>query len=364
MSGGPQSTDPGKAPQRGRIEAGLERWMAGHIDGFRAPLTLSRFKGGQSNPTYLVTDAAGSRYVLRKKPDGELLPSAHAVDREFRVIDALRGTDVPVARARGYCADASLIGTPFYLMDFVDGRILWDPALPGFANEERRAVYDDMNRVVAALHRLDPKTIGLEDYGRAGNFFERQIGRWTRQYQAAAGEDPIPAMERLIEWLPAHLPQDPAWRDETRIFHGDLRIDNMIFHPTEPRVLAVLDWELSTLGHPLADQAYHALPWRLSAAQFRGMAGTDFAALGIPGEAAYVASYCQRVGRPAVDPSQWEFCLAYSMFRLAAILHGISKRARDGTAASAEAIETGARARPIAEAAWRQIEAHFPRAER
>ena len=342
--------------------ARLELWMRERIDGFCAPLTLSRFKGGQSNPTYLVIDAMGKRYVLRKKPEGELLPSAHAVDREFRVIDALRGTDVPVAGAHGYCGDADVIGTPFYVMAFVDGRILWDPALPGLANVERTAIYDDMNRVVAALHRVDYKAVGLADYGRSGNFFDRQIGRWTKQYKAASADDPIPAMERLIEWLPAHVP--PGAQDETCIFHGDLRIDNMIFHSTEPRVLAVLDWELSTLGHPLADFAYHVLPWRLTAAEFRGMAGTDYAALGIPDEATYLMTYCKRVGREPIDPAHWEFYLTYSMFRLAAILHGISKRARDGTASSAEAIETGARARPIAEAAWRQVEAHFSRGER
>ncbi len=338
----------------------LEAWMHANIEAFRAPLALSRFKGGQSNPTYLVTDAGGNRFVLRKKPAGELLPSAHAVDRECRVIDALRATDVPVAGARGYCDDAGVIGTPFYVMDFVEGRILWDPSLPGMGHAERTAIYDDLNRVVAALHRVDYQAVGLGDYGRAGNFFDRQIGRWTRQYRAAAADDPIPAMDRLIEWLPAHVPPN----DETCVFHGDLRIDNMIFHPTEPRVLAVLDWELSTLGHPLADFAYHALPWRLTAAQFRGMAGADYASLGIPDEAAYLKAYCERTGREPIDPAHWEFYLAYSMFRLAAILHGISQRARDGTASSAEAIETGARARPIAEAAWRQVEAHFPRGER
>jgi len=346
----------------------LEAWMRDRIDGFRAPLTLSPFKGGQSNPTYLVTDAAGSRYVLRKKPAGDLLPSAHAVDREYRVIDALRNTDVPVAGARGYCDDTNVIGTPFYVMDFVEGRILWDPALPGMGNSERTAIYDGMNRVVAALHRVDYRAVDLSDYGRPGNFFDRQIGRWTRQYQAAAVDDPIPAMDRLIEWLPAHIPSstlaDGSVQDETCIFHGDLRIDNMIFHPTEPRVLALLDWELSTLGHPLADFAYHALPWRLTASEFRGMAGTDYAALGIPDEAVYLKAYCQRVGRAPIDPAHWEFYVTYSMFRLAAILHGISKRARDGTASSAEAVETGARARPIAEAAWRQVQAHFSRGDR
>ncbi len=337
----------------------LESWLCTNIPGFRPPAVLQRFKGGQSNPTYLMTDGAGTRYVLRKKPDGELLPSAHAVDREYRVIAALGGSEVPVARALGYCADASVIGTAFYVMAFVEGRVLWDPALPDCDRAERTAIYDDMNRVVAALHRVDPAAVGLADYGRSGNFFERQIGRWTRQYQASATE-PIPAMERLIEWLPAHVPPD----DETGIFHGDLRIDNMIFHPTEPRVLALLDWELSTLGHPLADFAYHALPWRLTAAQFRGMAGTDYASLGIPDERSYLDAYCRRTGRAPVDPAHWEFYLAYSMFRLAAILQGILKRSMDGTASSAEARETGARARPIAEAAWRQVEAHFPRGER
>ncbi|MGJ7544764.1 phosphotransferase [Variovorax sp. LT1R16] len=346
------------APRALDLQA-LSSWLQAHIPGFRGAAALERFKGGQSNPTYLLTDGAGTRYVLRKKPDGALLPSAHAVDREYRVIAALSGSEVPVARALGYCADASVIGTPFYVMAFVEGRVLWDPALPGCERAERAAIYEDMSRVVAALHGVDPAAVGLADYGRSGGFFTRQIGRWTAQYQASVTQ-PIPAMERLIEWLPAHVPPG----DETCLFHGDLRIDNMIFHPSEPRVLAVLDWELSTLGHPLADFAYHALPWRLTAAQFRGMAGVDLAALGIPDERSYLDAYCRRTGRAPVDPAHWEFYLAYSMFRLAAILQGILKRALDGTASSAEARETGAKARPIAEAAWRQVEAHFPRGER
>ncbi|MDB6000730.1 MAG: aminoglycoside phosphotransferase [Rhizobacter sp.] len=239
-------------------------------------------------------------------------------------------------------------------MEYVEGRVMWDPALPGMRNEERSAIYAEMNRVVAALHRVDYRAVGLESYGKPGGFFQRQIGRWTQQYLASVTE-PIPAMDRLIEWLPAHVPAD----DETTIFHGDLRLDNLMWHPTEPRVLAVLDWELSTLGHPLADFAYHALPWRLTAAEFRGMAGTDYAALGIPTEAEYMRSYCERTHRAPLDPAQWEFYLAYSMFRLAAILQGIAKRVVDGTASSDEARETGAKARPIAEAAWRQVEAHL-----
>ena len=334
--------------------AALGAWLAGRIDGLRLPLDVQRFSGGQSNPTFLLQDAQGQRFVLRKKPAGELLPSAHAVDREYRVMKALEGTAVPVARMHSYCDDAAVIGTPFYVMAFVEGRIFWDPALPELPAAQRAALYQDMNRVVSALHRIDPQAVGLADYGRTSNFFERQIGRWTRQYQAAATE-PIAAMDKLIAWLPAHIPA----REETRIFHGDLRLDNMIFHPSEPRVLAVLDWELSTLGHPLADFAYHALPWRLSAQQFRGMADKDIAALGgIPSEQDYLRNYCAATGR-AIDAAEYEFCVAYSMFRLAAILQGILKRAIDGTASSAQARETGQKARGIAEMAWCQVQTHF-----
>lgn len=338
------------SPTSGDLDAdALGRWLLGRIDGLTLPVRAERFSGGQSNPTFLVTDAAARRYVLRKKPAGELLPSAHAVDREYRVMKALEATEVPVAKMLCFCDDAAVIGTPFYLMSFVEGRIFWDPALPELDPAARRALYADMNRVVAALHRIDPVAVGLGDYGRSGGFFERQLKRWTTQYRASETE-PIAAMDRLIEWLPAHVPAT----DETRIFHGDLRIDNMIFHPTEPRVLAVLDWELSTLGHPLADFAYHALPWRLTADQFRGMAGKDFAALGIPSEEAYMRSYGAATGRD-VDPADYAFCMAYGMFRLAAILQGILKRAIEGTAASATAHDTGKRARVIAEVAWAQV---------
>ena len=334
------------------VEA-LGAYLRGRVDGLRAPLRVERFSGGQSNPTYLLTDAGGMHYVLRKKPAGTLLPSAHAVDREYRVMKALESTAVPVARMLCFCDDPQVIGTPFFVMEFVAGRIFWDPALPELETPERHAIYDDMNRVVAALHSVDYEAVGLSDYGRPGNFFARQIARWTRQYQASATEE-IPAMERLIEWLPAHIPA----REQATVFHGDLRLDNLIFHPSEPRVMAVLDWELSTLGDPLADFAYHALPWRLTSAQFRGMAEKHPLPAGIPSEQEYLRRYTERTGR-AVDPSDYEFCLAYSMFRLAAILQGIRKRALDGTAASAQAHETGLKARPIAEAAWQQVTAHF-----
>ena len=327
----------------------LGHWLLDRVDGLTLPVRAERFSDGQSNPTYLVTDAAARRYVLRKKPSGELLPSAHAVDREYRVMKALADTDVPVAKMLCYCDDAAVIGTPFFMMSFVQGRIFWDPALPELDSAARGAVYADMNRVVAALHRIDPAAVGLSDYGRSAGFFERQLKRWTTQYRASETE-PIEAMDRLIDWLPTHMPAT----EETRIFHGDLRIDNMTFHPTEPRVLAVLDWELSTLGHPLADFAYHALPWRLTADQFRGMADKDIAALGIPTEDAYLRRYSATTGRE-VARAEYEFCMAYSLFRLAAILQGILKRSIDGTAASASAEATGRKARVVAEVAWAQV---------
>lgn len=327
----------------------LATWLESRVEGLKVPIKATRFSGGQSNPTFLVTDANGRRYVLRKKPTGDLLPSAHAVDREFRVMKALEGSQVPVPRMFCFCDDAAVLGTPFYLMDFVEGRIFWDPALPELNAQDRAAVYGDMNRVIAALHAIGPNDVGLGDYGRPSGFFERQISRWTKQYRASQTEL-LPAMENLTKWLPMHIPPD----EEARIFHGDLRMDNLIFHPTEPRILAVLDWELSTLGHPLADFAYHALPWRLTSEQFRGMAEKDIAALGIPSEAEYLHRYCKATRREVNQP-EYEFCVAYSMFRLAAILQGILKRAQDGTAASETAFATGRKARVIAQAAWEQV---------
>jgi len=326
----------------------LERYLKAQVAGFSGPLQVEQFKGGQSNPTFMLKTPA-KHYVLRRKPPGKLLPSAHAVDREYRVITALHGSEVPVARTYCLCEDESVIGTAFYVMDYVAGRVLWDPSLPGLGNSQRGAVFDDLNRVIAALHKVDYQAIGLGDYGKPGNYIERQINRWTKQYRASETER-IEAMENLIEWLPRNIPAG----DETSIVHGDYRLDNVIFHPTEPRMLAVLDWELSTLGHPLADFSYHCMTWRLTQGQFRGMSGVDFGALGIPGEAQYVEAYCRRTGRSGID--NWDFYMAYNMFRLAGILQGIMGRVKDGTAASAHALEQGKRARPMAEAGWQQVE--------
>ena len=327
----------------------LAAYLAGHVPGFQGPLSARRFAGGQSNPTYELS-TSGGKYVLRKKPDGVLLPSAHAVEREYRVIKALEGSAVPVPRTFCLCEDSSVIGTPFYVMEHVEGRVLWDPTLPGMGVAQRGAMYDAVNRVVVALHRIDFRAAGLEDFGRPGNYFQRQIARWTRQYKASE-TTPITAMDELMEWLPSRIPDD----QETSIVHGDLRLDNMIFHPTEPRVLALLDWELSTLGHPLADLAYHMLTWHLNAEQFRGMSHADLPALGIPSETEYLRRYCERTGRPAIEPERWDFYLAYSLFRLAAILQGIAKRVEQGTASSAQARETASKARPVAEVALARI---------
>lgn len=326
----------------------LASYLRAHVREFRGALLVEPLTGGQSNPTYRVT-AGEHRWVIRRKPAGELLASAHAIDREYRVMAALADSSVPVARVHALCEDASVIGTSFYVMDYVDGRVFWNPSLPGLAPAERSAIFDELNRVIAALHGVDPVAVGLAGYGRPHNYLARQIDRWTRQYRSCEGER-IDAMERLIEWLPAHLPDS----DETALVHGDYRIDNVIFHPSEPRILAVLDWELSTLGHPLADFAYHCMSWRVTPDEFRGLQGHDLEALGIPGEAAHVAAYCRRTGRSAI--AHWDYYLAFNMFRMAAILQGILARSRQGSAASADAERTGRQARPMAEAGWRQVE--------
>jgi aminoglycoside phosphotransferase (APT) family kinase protein len=295
---------------------------------------------------------------MRSKPGpvARLLPSAHAVEREYRVMRALAGTGVPVARMLALCEDESVIGRAFYVMEHVEGRVLWDQALPGFDAAGRGAVYDEMNRVIAALHRVDPALVGLSDYGKPGNYFERQIGRWSRQYQASVTE-PIEAMDRLIAWLPAHIPASARDEREVAIVHGDYRLDNLIFRPAEPRIAAVLDWELSTLGHPLADFSYHCMAWHIPHAMGRGIGGLDLAALGIPSEHDYIARYAQRTGRDAdAIERDWGFYIAYNLFRIAAILQGVAKRALDGTAASAQAREAGAGARPLAELGWRHAQ--------
>ena len=327
--------------------ARLEAFLAERIAGFAGPLAVEQFSGGQSNPTFLLTTPR-ARYVMRSKPApaAKLLPSAHAVDREHRVITALARTGVPVPRTFCLSEDESVIGRAFYVMDYVEGRVLWEQSLPGMTASERAAIYDEMNRVIAQLHRVDYRDAGLADFGRPGNYLARQIDRWTKQYRASASEGMV-EMDRLIEWLPGAIPPG----DETSVVHGDYRLDNLVFHPTEPRILAILDWELATLGHPLADFSYHCMSWHIPPEQFRGIAGLDLASLGIPAEAEYIAAYCRRTGRARID--HWDFYLAYNMFRLAAILQGIMKRALDGTAASREAADAGKRARPMAELGWK-----------
>jgi aminoglycoside phosphotransferase (APT) family kinase protein len=336
--------------------AALERYLEAHVQGFHGPIDLGFIEGGQSNPTFHVR-TPGARYVLRKKPSGVLVPSAHAVDREFRVLKALSETDVPVPPVVVLCEDESVIGTPFYVMRFVPGRTLWDPALPGLTSDVRGTMYEDLNRVLAAIHRVELGKTNLESYGRPGNYFERQVARWTKQYRATDVYR-VPTMDLLADWLAAHLPTVAAGAggDETALNHGDYRIDNVLFHPTEPRVVAVLDWELSTLGHPLADLAYTVMTWRFASGEFRGMSDRDLPALGIPTEAEWVAAYCRRVGRPLPSPELWSFAVACSMFRLAAILHGIALRAIQGTAKASNAVETGKRAQLIADIAWKEVQ--------
>jgi aminoglycoside phosphotransferase (APT) family kinase protein len=329
----------------------LADYLKTRVDGFAGDITVEQFKGGQSNPTFRIS-AGGARYVMRSKPGpaAKLLPSAHAIEREYRVQDALGRSGFPAARMLTLCEDESVIGRAFYIMECVEGRVLWDQSLPDMTPAGRGAIYAEMNRVIAALHATDYKAIGLETFGKPSNYFGRQIERWTRQYRMSETEQ-IPAMENLIEWLPKNIPSG----EETTIVHGDYRLDNMIFHPTLPRVLAVLDWELSTLGHPMADFSYHCMSWYIAPGQFRGINGLDLPALGIPTEAQYIAMYGANTGRP-VATANWGFYLAYNMFRLCGILQGIMKRYVDGTAASQQALDAGKRARPMAEMGWAQVE--------
>ena len=335
----------------------LQSWLEARLPGFAGPLAVEQFKGGQSNPTYkLVTPAKA--YVMRAKPGpaARLLASAHAIDREYRVMSALAATAVPVPRMHLLCEDETVIGRAFYLMECVQGRVLWDQSLPGMGPAERAAIYDEMNRVIAALHSVDVQAVGLADYGKPGNYFERQIGRWSKQYQASVTET-IAAMDSLMAWLPANIPASAHDAAQVSVVHGDFRLDNLMFHPSEARILAVLDWELSTIGHPLADFSYHCMSWHIPPGAFRGIGGLDLASLGIPDEKSYVRRYCERTGRLAPGAVEavmgdWNFYMAYNLFRLAAILQGIVRRARDGTAASAQAAQSGAGTRQLADMGW------------
>lgn len=335
----------------------LENWLHANVPGFEGPMALAMFKGGQSNPTYKI-QTAKCAYVMRAKPGpvAKLLPSAHAIEREFRVVSALKGTKVPVATMLALCEDESIIGRAFYIMEFVSGRVLWDQSLPGMSTTQRRNIYWEMNRVISELHCLDPADIGLSDYGKPGNYFERQISRWSKQYQASITES-IPEMDWLMKWLPENIPESARGGKLSRIVHGDFRLDNVMFHQAEPRAVAVLDWELSTLGHPLADFSYHCMSWHIPPGTFRGIAGLDLASLGIPNEEEYIEKYCERTGliKPSDLRSDWSFYLAYNMFRLAAILQGIGKRIQAGTASSAQAVISAAGAKPMAESAYRMV---------
>ncbi len=334
--------------------AALTTWLEKSVPGFTGPLTVEQFKGGQSNPTFkLITPR--TTYVMRAKPGpvAKLLQSAHAIEREYRVMAALRPHGVPVPEMLALCEDESVIGRAFCVMSFVDGRVLWNQAMPEASVAERGAIYDEMNRIIAALHKVDVRAAGLADYGRPGNYFERQIGRWGKQYVASITR-PIDAMDCLMQWLPTHMPASARDDSKVCVVHGDYRLDNLVFHATEPRVLAVLDWELSTLGHPLADFSYHCMAWHIPPGAFRGIGGLDHAALGIPVESEYVARYCARTGftTPTELAQDWNFYLAYNLFRMAAILQGIAKRVEDGTASSKQARQAAAGARPLAELGW------------
>lgn len=332
----------------------LSSWLSQNLSDFRGPLTVEMFKGGQSNPTYKLNTPTKS-YVMRAKPGpvAKLLPSAHAVEREFAVMHGLQGTSVPVPKMHCLCEDESIIGRAFYVMEFMQGRVLWDQSLPGMDREQRAAIYDEMNRVIAALHTVKFAEQGLSAYGKPGNYFERQIGRWSKQY-AASVTTPIPEMDKLMEWLPLNIPT--MARDErlVSIVHGDYRLDNLMFANDKPQVIAVLDWELSTLGHPLADFSYHCMAWHIPPGSFRGIGGLDFEALGIPLEDDYIRKYCDRTGlaEPHQLKADWNFYMAYNMFRIAAILQGIAKRVETGTASSAQAVSSAAGARPLAQMAW------------
>ncbi len=329
-------------------EAKLSAWLEGNVPEFKGPLTARQFKGGQSNPTYMV-EAASGRYVLRRKPPGKLLPSAHAVDREFKVLSALHGVGFPVARPLILCDDDDVVGTMFYLMDCVEGRVYWTPDIPDCDKAERGAIYDAMNETIARLHTIDYEAVGLGEFGRPAGYVSRQIKRWSQQYRASETQE-IAEMERLIEWLPGATPPDSG----ASIVHGDYRLDNMILAPDEPKVLAVLDWELATLGDPVGDFTYHLMQWHMPPSRFGSgtgsLVGLDLKALGIPTLEEYVARYCERTGRDGIP--NLDFYFAYNFFRLAAILQGIVGRVRDGTATNENAAAMANQVKPLAETAW------------
>ncbi|MEJ2283328.1 MAG: phosphotransferase [Desulfobacterales bacterium] len=329
-------------------EKALSNYLTTHLEGFKTPLEVEQFEGGQSNPTFLL-DSDGTKYVLRKKPPGKLLPSAHQVERECRVMKALETSEVPVPKMLLLCEDDAIIGTPFFVMEYVPGRVLGDLTLPDMKPQERQAIYFDMIRVLAALHSVNFKDLGLEDYGKPGNYFSRQIGRWSKQY-VAAKTDEIDSMEKLMHYLPENVPAD----DTSCIVHGDFRMENMLFHPTEPRVVALLDWELSTLGHPLGDLGYSCMPYHGGVAGKFSLEGKVGPQTGIPTEEEFVAEYCRHTGREQIP--NWNFYLAFSFFRLASILQGVYKRGIMGTASSTEALERGSLAREIADVAWSLVE--------
>lgn len=338
-------------PQHRFDEAALDTYLTAHLGGFQGPATVQQFQGGQSNPTFLVTDASGARFVLRKKPPGKLLPSAHMVEREFRAMRALSASAAPVPNARLLCEDAGIIGTPFYVMDHIDGRVLSDVALDGFSVKDRAAIYDGMNATLAALHSVDWRAAGLSDFGKPEHYIQRQVERWSKQFVATKGDSDIPAMERLMDWLPRAVPAG----EEVTIVHGDFRLGNLMLHKTEPRVVAILDWELATLGHPLPDLAYNCMAYHLPAGikQFPGLVGVDLAGMGIPSEADYVAAYCQRTGRAGIP--DWPYYLAFAFFRIAAICQGVYARALAGNAADRKALAYGEVARAAAETGWRFV---------
>jgi aminoglycoside phosphotransferase (APT) family kinase protein len=329
-------------------EAVLASYLAGRLDGFAPPLDVRQFEGGQSNPTFLL-EAAGRSWVLRKKPPGKLLATAHQVEREYRVLSALEGSRVPVPRPLLICEDAQLIGTPFYVMSHVEGRIFRDPTLPGLSQDERGAIYSEMIRVLSEVHNFDWRRAGLDDFGKPGSYVARQIARWTKQYQSSRVEE-LPAMDRLIAYLPEHVPAD----DTTTLVHGDFRLDNMIFHPSEPRALALLDWELATLGHPLSDVAYSCMVYHVELLHRPSLRGVAGGVSGIPSESAYLAAYCHLTGQSGIP--HFNFYLAFSLFRSAAILQGVYARGLQGNASSERALELGSLVRVLADAALGLVE--------